>query len=131
MKFIPAKCPSCNGELQVPDDRDFVKCMYCGVDIKIRETVKMIIEKNIPNLLKLGTEMINAKNYDEANNNYSEVLESDVNNSEAWYGKALALLLKLEYNTFERKNINEISSYFSNYLRNVSPEKKSDEIKKI
>ena len=63
MKFIPAKCPSCNGELQVPDDRDFVKCMYCGVDIKIRETVKMIIEKNIPNLLKLGTEMINAKNY--------------------------------------------------------------------
>lgn len=39
MKFIPAKCPSCSGDLQIPDDRDFVKCMYCGGDIKVREVI--------------------------------------------------------------------------------------------
>jgi len=37
MKFISAKCPSCNGDLQVPDNRDFVHCMYCGTTVKIRE----------------------------------------------------------------------------------------------
>lgn len=45
MKFVPAKCPSCNGELQVPDDKDFVICMYCGVNVKVREAIKV---KDVP-----------------------------------------------------------------------------------
>ncbi len=42
MKFVPAKCPTCQGDLQIPDDREFVKCMYCGVDIKVREVIHVI-----------------------------------------------------------------------------------------
>ena len=45
MKFISAKCPSCNGELQVPDDKDFVMCMYCGTNIKVRDVIKV---KEVP-----------------------------------------------------------------------------------
>ena len=53
MKFIPAKCPSCNGELQVPDDKDFVLCMYCGVNVKVREAIKI---KDVPPIsLKANT----------------------------------------------------------------------------
>lgn len=42
MKFVPAKCPTCQGDLQIPDDREFVKCMYCGVDIKVREVIYVV-----------------------------------------------------------------------------------------
>ena len=45
MKFIPAKCPSCNGELQVPEDKDYVICMYCGVNVKVRDAIKV---KSVP-----------------------------------------------------------------------------------
>lgn len=34
MSFKPAKCPNCAGELQLPEDRDTVKYMYCGSDGK-------------------------------------------------------------------------------------------------
>lgn len=42
MKFVPAKCPTCQGELQIPDDREFVKCMYCGVEIKVRDVIYLV-----------------------------------------------------------------------------------------
>ena len=54
MKFIPAKCPTCQGELQVPDDKDFIICMYCGVNVKVRDALKLSLDKNIPNLLELA-----------------------------------------------------------------------------
>lgn len=34
MSFKPAKCPNCAGDIQVPEDRDTVKCIYCGSDGK-------------------------------------------------------------------------------------------------
>ena len=102
MKFVAAKCPSCNGELQIPDNKDFVKCMYCGVDIRVREVIKVVIDGNVPNLLKLGNEALKTKNYAEAYNYFNKVLEFDVNNSQAWFGKAVSYGFKKK-----KKDINE------------------------
>lgn len=41
MKFIPAKCPSCGGELRVPEDMDVVKCMYCGSDVILHDFLRL------------------------------------------------------------------------------------------
>jgi DNA-directed RNA polymerase subunit RPC12/RpoP len=41
MTFKAAKCPNCGGALQLPDDRTKVKCMYCGVDVIVREAVQL------------------------------------------------------------------------------------------
>lgn len=41
MTFKAAKCPSCGGTLQVPDDRLTVKCMYCGVDVIVRDAIRL------------------------------------------------------------------------------------------
>ena len=41
MAFKAATCPSCGGALQVPDDRTTVKCMYCGVDVVVREAIQL------------------------------------------------------------------------------------------
>ncbi|MBS1515255.1 MAG: hypothetical protein JSS63_09495 [Bacteroidetes bacterium] len=102
MKFVAAKCPSCNGELQIPDNKDFVKCMYCGVDIRVREVIKVVIDGNVPNLLKLGNEALKTKNYAEAYNYFNKVLEFDVNNSQAWFGKAVSYGF-----LHQKKDINE------------------------
>ena len=99
MKFLAAKCPACNGELQVPDDRDFVKCMYCGVDVKVREAINLKRDINIPNLLILASISLKSKNFQEAYNYYNRILESDVSNCDAWFGKGEAvggLLLNLK-----------------------------------
>jgi phosphatidylglycerophosphate synthase len=37
MTFKAATCPSCGGALQVPEDRTTVKCVYCDVDVILRE----------------------------------------------------------------------------------------------
>jgi DNA-directed RNA polymerase subunit RPC12/RpoP len=47
MSFKAAKCPNCAGDIQVPDDRDTVKCMYCGSDIVVREAIRLAGGVNI------------------------------------------------------------------------------------
>ena len=42
MKFIPAKCPFCQGELQIPDDKEHIICMYCGKNINVNEVIKKV-----------------------------------------------------------------------------------------
>lgn len=60
MSFKAAKCPNCAGDLQVPDDRDNVKCMYCGSDIVVREVIQAAVGGvNIENLLKLARHLPN------------------------------------------------------------------------
>jgi hypothetical protein len=41
MTFKAAQCPNCGGALQVPDDRISVKCMFCGVEIIVREAIRL------------------------------------------------------------------------------------------
>jgi len=41
MNFKPALCPSCGGKMQIPDDVNTVKCMYCGVDVIVREAIRL------------------------------------------------------------------------------------------
>jgi len=91
MSFKAAKCPNCAGDLQVPEDRDSVKCMYCGSDIIVREAIKAAAASvNIENLLSLAKNAFEAKNFKEAFELYTRVLEVDLNNHEAWLGKGLS-----------------------------------------
>jgi tetratricopeptide (TPR) repeat protein len=89
MAFIPATCPSCGGNLQVPDDRDKVKCMYCGVDIVLREQ-EQVQKGKIGNYLNLARTAEESNNHEEAYKYYSLVLESDPKQVEAWIGKGLS-----------------------------------------
>jgi DNA-directed RNA polymerase subunit RPC12/RpoP len=93
MTFKPAKCPNCAGDLQVPEDRDSVKCMYCGSDIVVREAIKLAGGKNIGNLIFLAKNAYDLEKYGEAFSYYCEALEYDVNNYEAWIGKGISGIL--------------------------------------
>jgi predicted RNA-binding Zn-ribbon protein involved in translation (DUF1610 family) len=41
MNFKPALCPSCGGKMQVPDDANTIKCMYCGVEVIVKEAIRL------------------------------------------------------------------------------------------
>ena len=39
MEFITGKCPKCNGELPIPENRESIICMYCGEEIETRQAM--------------------------------------------------------------------------------------------
>ncbi|HEY5125405.1 MAG TPA: hypothetical protein VIK14_16865 [Ignavibacteria bacterium] len=91
MPFKPAKCPSCGGDLQVPEEKDIIICMYCGTNVIVREAIKIAvttINSNVNNLLKLATDAQDSYNLTEAYNYFNKVLEIEINNTTAWLGKA-------------------------------------------
>jgi tetratricopeptide (TPR) repeat protein len=89
MNFVAAKCPQCAGVLQVPDDREIVKCMYCGVDVVVRQAIQLV-SSNSKNFLELAKTASIAGNYAEAYNYFTKVLETDPANADAWFGKGTA-----------------------------------------
>lgn len=40
MEFLKGVCPHCKGELQIPEDRETVICMYCGKELAVKDAVK-------------------------------------------------------------------------------------------
>lgn len=90
MNFRPATCPNCGGNLQLPDDRATVNCMYCGTSIIVREAVQATAASNVGNWLKLADTAVASGNFQEAFDYYTRVLEVDAGHSESWYGKARA-----------------------------------------
>jgi tetratricopeptide (TPR) repeat protein len=116
MTFKPSICPSCGGQLQVPDDRDSVKCMYCGTEIVVREAIQAGSGGNIHNYLELAVTATKAGNYQEAYDYYLKVLEIDTKNSEAWFGKAKAAGW---LSTLKDFRLTEMKSGFQNSLAYV------------
>ena len=90
MIFKEARCPNCGGELQLPEDKGTVKCMYCGGDIIVQDAIQKAADSNVPNWLLLAKTAIDGRNYQEAFNYYTKVLEVDPQNYEAWFGKGEA-----------------------------------------
>lgn len=123
MKFVLAKCPSCSGDLQVPDDKDFIICMYCGSTIKVRDAIRISVESNLPNLIKLIEEAIKNQNYPETYEYCNRVLENDITNYLVWYYKGTVISRIAEpYNL----RILETQSCFENAVKNCPEEKIND-----
>jgi tetratricopeptide (TPR) repeat protein len=101
--FVPCKCPQCGGDLQIPDDRDIVKCMYCSTDIKVREVISVNIG-NVDNYLKLGSAAFEAGNFRESIEYLNKALEIDPASAKAWVDKGLAFgwLSNLSSDNFEQ-----------------------------
>lgn len=89
MTFTAAICPSCGGALQVPDDRTVVKCMFCGVDVIVKDAIQAA-QVNPANLIRLAQAAVSADNYREAYVYYSKALEFDSGNCQAWLGRGIS-----------------------------------------
>jgi len=90
MDFKAAKCPSCAGELQLPDNLDSAKCMYCGNTIVVREAIQLAAGNiNIANIYQLAGTAKQSGNYKEAYDYYTKILEHDQNDYNAWFQKGV------------------------------------------
>lgn len=86
-EFKLAKCPSCGGSLQVPEDRARVKCMYCGNDIVVKEAVAAaVVGVNLEALKELARTAAAGADHAGARKYWTRVLELDPKNHEAWFG---------------------------------------------
>lgn len=91
MSFVPARCPSCSRDIQVPNDLALAKCMFCGTDISIAEAINLVSPKNEHgNGLAIADAAYEAGNLPEAYSYYNKVLEADSKNIKAWIGKGKA-----------------------------------------
>lgn len=97
MSFKPAKCPNCAGDIQVPDDRDTAKCMYCGSDIIVKEAIRAVGSKNLNNILEMAKTALESGNQEEGLKYINSYLEDDQNNAEAWNLKTQLISLKYNY----------------------------------
>lgn len=86
IEFIPATCPSCGGELRVPNNRDNVNCMYCGQQVIIHNPNNVSQRANIDNWMKLAN-AAGDSNAQEAIHYYNKILEFEPENYLAWFGK--------------------------------------------
>ncbi|HEY5533837.1 MAG TPA: tetratricopeptide repeat protein [Ignavibacteria bacterium] len=121
MKFQSARCPSCNGELQVPEEKDIVKCMYCGNSIIVRE----VINQNIPkeNFMNLAETELKLENFEKALEYYNKVLEINPQSYIAWcYKAATAVAINAQNGVFRFSD--EVLIYFNNAMKYASEEGK-------
>lgn len=89
MEFVAAKCPSCAGDLRLPDNLKTAKCTYCGVEVVVSTAIKAV-QGNADNLLQIAEAALAANNSAEAYDYFTKTLEIEPNNPTALLGKAEA-----------------------------------------
>ncbi len=89
MKLEIIKCPSCGASLTVTKDMDIVNCAYCDNAVRVRDSLIIKNDQNIENYLDIAYNAIKVRNYDDALPYINKVLEIDINNFKAWWGKAV------------------------------------------
>ncbi len=84
MDLKAARCPSCGGDLDIPEGVDYVECPFCGVDVKVRDIVSH--ELDTKSLLELAAHELNSGSYKSAIDYYTFILEKEPDNPFALLG---------------------------------------------
>ena len=122
MEFKRAICPSCGGNLQLPPDRKTASCLYCGGELIVQDAINAAARQAVPNLLSLANAARQAGNLEEAYRYYTQALEHDANETQAWFGKAITAG---SMSTVETSRIPEMIIGMQNALR-VTPDNDKD-----
>ncbi|MBE2226875.1 MAG: hypothetical protein IAE93_06020 [Ignavibacteria bacterium] len=143
MRFIPAKCPSCQGDLQIPEKKDFVICMYCGHNIKVREEVLVTDTYKTEVALWFHDARKLSKSYEDnavekAIDIYDRILVIQPENAIAWFERGECFKRKLLdqlrgnwydyfsiFEKFEPEEFTEIYTSFQNAVQFTITEKEN------
>jgi len=129
-ELIPAVCPECGGHLQETERYNKYKCMNCGKLFLLASEMSDIDERQrkIENLYKLANNARKNGNFSEAYESHSRILELDINNYKAWFGKGFyASFIFDDYRYFEGMSyfdnafpVEEISKNYNDAQRVIS-----------
>ncbi len=121
MELKAARCPSCQGDLDIPEGKKVIECPYCGTDIFIVQDAKKVKVTSVSDILKLAETELKVGNIYIAIRHYDRLLETDPTNPDAWYGKCLIALhhISKDYNSLTRAK-----EYFNKAIEFSTGEKK-------
>jgi len=88
--MIELNCPSCGGQLELPENLEIAHCMYCGTKILIQDKYKPNEQINLKRYKELSNMAFEVKNYEEAIKYCNKVLEIDTKDIGAWINKAMS-----------------------------------------
>lgn len=121
MKLIETKCPNCNSNLEVENNKKKVECKYCGTTFLLDDNTVNVRHISAGQITE-EQEFINAetnlnkfKNYDEAYRLYLSLSKRFVDNPEIWIG-----LLRCYTHDFTKKTMGSFMKkycdiYWNNY----------------
>lgn len=92
MDLKAARCPSCGGDLNIPEGVDYVECPFCGIDVKVRDIVAHELDSK--SMLELASHALNTGNYKSAQEYYSFILDKEPSNPYAVLGKIKSIIKK-------------------------------------
>jgi len=140
MKFISAKCPNCNADLQVKDGITNIKCEYCGKNViiddeshKIKINGKVSIEgvQTDKELIDNANELLDMGEYIKAKKLFEKFSTNNPNKYQGWLG---LLICRTRNFTIKDNNIlfeNDIEKYYKFFLRTADEETKNTYFEKI
>jgi predicted RNA-binding Zn-ribbon protein involved in translation (DUF1610 family) len=92
MDLKAARCPSCGGDLDIPEGVDYVECPFCGIDVKVRDITSQQLDSKT--LLELAGHAYNSGSYTSALEYYDFILDKEPSNSFALLGKIKSTIEK-------------------------------------
>lgn len=99
MRFVKVSCPSCGGDVELSEDREFGFCTFCGSKI-IRDKILVEHKGNISldgvanerSLLERAFLFMESKDFINAQNYFERVLDINPRCSKAYMGKLMCKL---------------------------------------
>ena len=88
--MIQIKCPSCGGELDLPENLDVAQCMYCGTKLVLQDTDVAREKQQLERYTELCNTAFEAKNFQESIEYSNRILEINPTNINAWKTKAIS-----------------------------------------
>lgn len=110
MNMQVAQCSQCGGKLEPSNGKDVATCAYCGHSVVLREVIKVQMQGDVGSLMALAESALDAENGQKALEYYTEALEYDGTNSEAWFGRAQAVALTSFSNDLQIRKQSAISA---------------------
>lgn len=115
MALIALKCPNCNGDIQLDDQKEFGFCMYCGCKVMLESATSSVTldrTDELRNILSLARDEYSLKHWDKGDELSDRALVIDSTCPDAWFMKALSAKRKGDKPGYEK--------YFSNAENNLS-----------
>lgn len=117
MELKAVQCPNCGSELQLPDNKSKVVCVYCDTSILVGEVIEKKAQSmgsdNIELWLALAQAAREGNNFEKSIEYYDKILEVDHKHSESWFwkGSSLSTIIPID------KKLKVIMPYFQNAIK--------------
>ena len=111
MEFLKGVCPHCKGELQIPQDRETIICMYCGKELAVKDALSQQEEVSRPKPVT-----------DEAAIEALQRLLYGIDNPMQYFKKALYMEFFNKY-VFENAKNSNLKSAYAEYENKILKEK--------